>query len=104
MKGQSVSQKTKIIEIYFVSNLKFSILYNFKDTMNIKFIVEQHFDGYIAYPLGINGIVVGQGNSYKEALETAKSALRFHIDTFGIEVLVTEESIIDAFIEEEVYS
>ena len=26
-----------------------------------KVIVEKHPDGYVAYPLGIRGIVVGQG-------------------------------------------
>jgi hypothetical protein len=36
-----------------------------------KIIVEKHPDGYIAYPLGIKGIVVGQGDSYEKALEDA---------------------------------
>ena len=36
---------------------------------NIKIIVEKHSDGYIAYPLGIEGIVIGEGNSYEEALD-----------------------------------
>jgi predicted RNase H-like HicB family nuclease len=47
------------------------------------FVVEKHPDGYIAYPVGLKGIVVGQGASHEEALADAKSALRFHIDTFG---------------------
>jgi hypothetical protein len=34
----------------------------------IKIIVEKHFDGYIAYPLGIQGVIVGEGDSYEEAL------------------------------------
>ncbi len=72
--------------------------------MNIKFIVEQHVDGFIAYPLGVNGIVAGQGNSYNEALESAKSALKFHIETFGDEVLDAEQIVLDAFIENEVYA
>ena len=50
---------------------------------SIKIIVEKHPDGYIAYPLGIEGVVIGEGESYQEALEDAKSALRFHIETFG---------------------
>ncbi len=54
---------------------------------NIKIIVEKHPDGYIAYPLGIEGVVIGEGDSYEEALEDANSALRFHIETFGWEVL-----------------
>ena len=40
-------------------------------------------DGYVAYPLGIKGIVVGQGDTYDEALSDVKSAIRFHIESFG---------------------
>ena len=29
----------------------------------IKVIVEKHPDGYVAYPLGVKGVVVGQGDS-----------------------------------------
>ncbi|TAG90223.1 MAG: type II toxin-antitoxin system HicB family antitoxin [Oscillatoriales cyanobacterium] len=49
----------------------------------IKIIVEKHSDGYVAYPLGIKGVVVGEGNTYEEALTDVKSALQFHIETFG---------------------
>ena len=34
----------------------------------IKLIVEKHPDGYVAYPLGLKGVVVGEGDSYEEAL------------------------------------
>ena len=34
----------------------------------IRVIIEKHLDGYVAYPVGIKGIVVGEGNSYEEAL------------------------------------
>jgi len=51
-----------------------------------KIIVEKHPDGYVAYPLGIKGVVVGQGDTYEEALSDVKSAIRFHIETFGEEV------------------
>jgi predicted RNase H-like HicB family nuclease len=70
--------------------------------MNIKFVVEQHINGYIAYPLGIQGIVVGQGTTYQNALEDAKSALKFHIETFGEEILDNDTPVIEAYIEEEV--
>jgi hypothetical protein len=40
---------------------------------SIKIIVEKHPDGYIAYPLGIEGVVIGEGESYQEVLEDAKS-------------------------------
>ena len=72
--------------------------------MSIKFVVERHPTCYIAYPLGIQGIVVGQSNTYQDALEDAKSALRFHIETFGEEVLENESSIIEASIREEIFA
>jgi predicted RNase H-like HicB family nuclease len=52
-----------------------------------KIVVEKHPDGYVAYPLGLKGVVVGQGDIYEEALSDVKSAIRFHIGTFGKEVL-----------------
>jgi predicted RNase H-like HicB family nuclease len=67
---------------------------------NIKIIVEKHSDGYIAYPLGIEGIVIGEGNSYEEALADVKSAIRFHIETFGTEVLKAESSVLEVFVAE----
>ena len=51
----------------------------------IKTIVEMHSDGYVAYPLGLKGVVVAQGDTYEEALSNVKSAISFHIDTFGKE-------------------
>ena len=55
-----------------------------------KVIVEKHPDGYVAYPLGMKGIVVGEGDTYEEALADIKSAIQFHIDTFGPEVFDNE--------------
>jgi predicted RNase H-like HicB family nuclease len=52
----------------------------------IKIIVEKHPDGYVAYPLGLKGVVVGEGDSYEAALADVQSAVRFHIETFGKEV------------------
>jgi predicted RNase H-like HicB family nuclease len=51
----------------------------------VKVIVEKHPDGYVAYPLGLRGVVVGQGDTYEEALADVKSAIRFHLETFGQE-------------------
>ena len=48
-----------------------------------KIIVEKHSDGYVAYPLGIKGVIVGEGDTYEEALDDITSAIQFHIDTFG---------------------
>jgi predicted RNase H-like HicB family nuclease len=50
-----------------------------------KVVVEKHPEGYIAYPLGLKGVVVGQGDTYEDALADVKSAIRFHIETFGQE-------------------
>ena len=66
-----------------------------------KVIVEKHPDGYIAYPLGLKGIVVGEGVSYEEALADVTSAIRFHIETFGAEALEDGESpVLEAFVAE----
>jgi len=54
---------------------------------DIKIIVEKHADGYVAYPLGVKGVVVGQGDTYDEALKDVQSAIAFHIETFGEDVL-----------------
>ena len=53
----------------------------------IKVIVEKHPEGYVSYPLGLKGVVVGEGTTYDEALADVKSAIQFHIETFGPEVL-----------------
>jgi len=66
----------------------------------VKIIIEKHPDGYVAYPLGLKGIVVGQGDTYEEALSDVKSAIRFHIETFGKEVLEVEPPILEAFVTE----
>ena len=68
----------------------------------IKIIVEKHSDGYIAYPLGVTGGVVGQGDSYEEALADAKSAIAFHIETFGPDVLKDDSPVLEAFVAETV--
>ncbi len=53
----------------------------------VKIVVEETPDGYVAYPLGLRGVVVGQGDTYEEALSDVKSAIRFHIETFGNDML-----------------
>jgi predicted RNase H-like HicB family nuclease len=49
----------------------------------LKFVVEKHRDGYVAYPLGLKDAVVGEGDSYESALADVKSAAAFHIESFG---------------------
>ncbi len=65
-----------------------------------KIIVKKHFDGYVAYPLGFQGVVVGQGNTYEEALTDVKSAISFHINTFGKNVFDIDPPILEAFVTE----
>lgn len=67
----------------------------------VKIIIEKHPDGYVAYPVGVKGVVVGEGDTYEEALRDVKSALRFHLETFGPEVLEGEDGpVLEAFIAE----
>jgi len=66
----------------------------------MKIIIEKHPDGYIAYPAGIAGVVVGQGDTYDEALHDVQSAIRFHLATFGPESLESEDPALDAFVVE----
>jgi len=52
-----------------------------------KIVIEKHPDGYVAYPLGLKGVVIGQGDTFDDALADVKSAMAFHVDTFGTEAL-----------------
>jgi predicted RNase H-like HicB family nuclease len=53
----------------------------------MKIIIEKHPEGYVAYPAGIQGVVVGRGSTFEEALRDIQSAIRFHVETFGLEAL-----------------
>jgi predicted RNase H-like HicB family nuclease len=50
---------------------------------NLKIVVEKHPDACVAYPLGLKGVVIGQGDTYDAALADVKSAIQFHLETFG---------------------
>jgi len=65
-----------------------------------KIVVEKHPDGYVAYPLNLKGVVVGEGDTCEEALADVKSAIQFHIETFGPEVLEVEPPVLEAFVAE----
>jgi predicted RNase H-like HicB family nuclease len=66
----------------------------------LKIVVEKHPDGYVAYPLGLKGVVVGDGDTYEEALANVKSAIKFHIETFGDDAFDTEHPVLEAFVAE----
>lgn len=67
---------------------------------SLKIIIEKHPDVYAAYPLGLKGVVVGEGDSYEEALADVKSAISFHIETFGTEVFDDDPPVLEAFVTE----
>ena len=65
-----------------------------------KVVIEKHVDGYVAYPLGLTGVVVGQGSTAGDALADVNSAIRFHIETFGREVLDAQSLVLEAYVTE----
>ena len=66
----------------------------------IKIVVEKHSDGFVAYPLGIKGSVVGEGDTAEEALADVRSAINFHIQTFGADAIDEGAEVLDAFLME----
>jgi predicted RNase H-like HicB family nuclease len=65
----------------------------------IKIIVEKHPEGYVAYPLGLKGVVVGDGDTYEEALAEVKSAIQFPIETFGSDVMPDDSPVLEVIAE-----
>jgi predicted RNase H-like HicB family nuclease len=60
---------------------------------HIKIIVERHHDGYVAYSCGVGGVVIGEGDTYEAALADVKSAIQFHVESFGAEALHTQPPV-----------
>ncbi len=54
---------------------------------SLKILVEQHEDGCVAYPVGLKGIVVGEGDTVEAALADVRSAIQFHLESFGQDAL-----------------
>jgi predicted RNase H-like HicB family nuclease len=67
---------------------------------DFKIIVEKHSDGYVAYPLGVTGVVVGEGDTYEEAIADVKSAIAFHLETFGLGVIEQDSPVLEVFVAE----
>ena len=65
----------------------------------INIIIEKHQERYVAYPSGLSGVLLSEGNTYQEALEIIKSTIKFHLETFRKETF-KDESIIETFIDE----
>ena len=71
-----------------------------------KIVVERYPDGYVGYPLGLKGVVVGQGDlhdgsTYEAALADVKSAVQFHIETFGTEAWDEDFPVLEVFLIDE---
>ncbi|VAX21418.1 hypothetical protein MNBD_NITROSPINAE04-1874 [hydrothermal vent metagenome] len=65
----------------------------------VNIVVEQHGDNiFIAYPVGVDAVIVGQGETEETAADDAVNALEYHQNVFGhdgmkylpIEVTLTE--------------
>ena len=66
----------------------------------LKLVIEKHSDGFVSYPLGLKGVVVGQGDTYEEVLADVESAIKFHIETFGSYAFETDSPVLEAYIAE----
>ncbi|NCC24464.1 MAG: type II toxin-antitoxin system HicB family antitoxin [Deltaproteobacteria bacterium] len=66
----------------------------------LKIIVEKHPEGYVAYPVGLKGVVVAEGETYDEVLVEIRSAIEFHIETYGSEVFEMENMAQEIFVAE----
>lgn len=84
----------------FAKSGPYSALIEGKLVKQFKIVIEKHTDGYVAYPLGLKGVVVGQGDTYEEALADVRSAIGFHIETFGPEAADIDSPILEAFVAE----
>jgi predicted RNase H-like HicB family nuclease len=71
-----------------------------RKSTRIKVVVEHCEDGYVAYPLSMKGVIVGQGDSFDEALADVSSAIHAHVEQFGSESLTKENLVVEAFIAE----
>ena len=67
-------------------------------TKDVKIIVEQHPDGFVAYPVGLRGVIVGQGGTRAEAIADVTSAIQFHVETFGVNELEMDEPLLGVFV------
>ena len=66
----------------------------------VKIMIEKHPDGYIAYPLGLKGVVIGSGETENDAMTDVRSAIMFHVETFGQEVFGTGPLVMEAVLTE----
>lgn len=65
---------------------------------DIKIVILKEEDGYVAFPIGLKGVVVSDGDTYEEAYKNLKEAIKFHIETFGDAILDEIETPMEAYI------
>lgn len=53
---------------------------------NIKIVIGKHSDGFVAYPAGLKGVVVGEEDTREEAVADVKSVVEFHLKSFSIKL------------------
>ena len=54
----------------------------------------------MAHPIGLKGVVIGQGGTYEEALADVRSAIAFHIETIGPAEFEQDDPVLEAFVAE----
>jgi len=69
-------------------------------TNDLKIIVEEHADGFVAYPVGLRGVIVGQGDTLDEAIADVTSAIKFHVESFGAAELEMDQPLLHVFVTE----
>ena len=69
-------------------------------TKAFKVIVKKYEHGYVAQAVGFNGAVLGEGDTYEEALADVTSAIRCAMETFGEEALDSELPVVDVAVAE----
>ena len=65
-----------------------------------KIIVEKTEEGYVAYPIGLRGVVISDGDTFEEAIANVRGAIAFHIQTFSAEELGEPVSLDRIFVTE----
>jgi hypothetical protein len=69
----------------------------------VKLIIEKHPDGYVGYPLGLrDGVaVVGEGDTYEQALADVTSAIKFALESSSeAEIFDAELPVGEVFVAE----
>jgi predicted RNase H-like HicB family nuclease len=67
---------------------------------NVKIVIEHHGDGFVAHPLGIEGVVIGEGDTCDEALADVTSALDAYVEAFGASGLEDADDVLEVFVRE----